>query len=843
MIQPSTRKKLFKLIFSGVLASLGIVSILFKAKPSLGAERISFNLPVLGEFHISVDSLEIFAKEGRITEDFAFYTRFLDAQTLAQLRRALQQQFDVSPTTIFKIGNAPIGEDFLKQIGEVIYTHPNRNGIYAIRAALLLAASDPEGLTAINVMRQFPTKEIQINTKSIFSLIKETDNFLRYNETTVSAISLLARQSEIAEQATQEVDSQQKVNFEQLPDVRKSGAYTVTQKTTNFEIERIRQTQIGFADSYNLDVDIYLPQGQTEPAPLAILAHGVASERSHFRYLGEHLASHGYIVLVPEHIGSNQEYAAAFLRGELSVDVSPIEFYNRPLDITYLLNKIEKHPEFKGRINWEQVGILGHSFGGNTALSVAGAPINQERINQVCQQNKPSLNASMLLQCRASYLPPGDYNLRDSRIKAVVAVSPVTSSIFGPESMANIAIPTMILGGSEDIVTPFIEEQAHPFLWLKTQNKYLGVMVGGRHNSTSSEEGAANLPTIFTGTRPDLARSYLKAMSLTFFEVYLRGRSDYQSYLSSTYTTAISTEELPLYLVKSLTPEHLEQAYGGTPPTPPIPESVVTITPRKKESILAQIKNTKTLKIAMRSDAAPFGYLDTQENLWIGYCGDLADALGEYLSQKLNIPSGIEVIKLPSSLKNRFDLVRENTVHLECGPNTIRKDKQDISFSNPFFVSGTHFLVTNENQAKVNPDSDLAEIKIGVLQDTTTAEFVRETYPQAQIVYFQGATGRSDGIGAVISNDIDTLASEGVLLSGEIDRQNLARENYQLIPEKPLTCDFYGLILPQGDRQWRNLVNAFIRSEQEREFQNKWLGVYLPRSLSNANYCLNRLSK
>ena len=137
MIQTTIRKKLLQLIFTGLLASLGTMSMALKPKPSLGAEQISFSLPVLGEFHLSVDSLEIFAKEGTITEDFEFYTRFMDEQTLAQLRQALQQKFEVSPTTIFKMGNAPIGEDFLKQIGEVIYTHPGRNGIYAIRSALL----------------------------------------------------------------------------------------------------------------------------------------------------------------------------------------------------------------------------------------------------------------------------------------------------------------------------------------------------------------------------------------------------------------------------------------------------------------------------------------------------------------------------------------------------------------------------------------------------------------------------------------------------------------------------------------------------------------------------------
>ena len=802
-----------------------------KPKPSLGAERISFSLPIVGEFYLSVDSLEVFAKEGKITPEFNFYAKRLKPETLAKFRQALQKQFDVSPTTVFRVTKMPMGEDFLRQIGEVIYTHPGRNGLYAIRSALILAAADSEGLTAVNIMRHFPTQEIQLNTKLIFSLLKQAGNFFSYRDTTVEAL---------AQQANSEVTSQQGLNLGQLSDLRQTGSYPVVQKTMTFKIEYVRQTRLGFSADYNLDADIYLPQNLTQPAPLAVFSHGFTSNRFHFKYLAEHLASHGYVVVVPEHIGSNSKFKEAFLRGELSIGVSPIEFFNRPIDITYLLNKIENHPEFQGRINWEQVGILGHSFGGNTALVVSGAPLNQKRISQVCQPNQPTLNASKLLQCRASYLPSGNYNLQDPRIKAVVAVNPVTSSILGPESMSKIAIPTMILGGSNDIVTPFIEEQAHPFLWLTTQKKYLGVMVGGSHNSTSSEEGVAHLPKLLKGVRPELARGYLKALSLAFFEVHLRNNSDYQPYLSSAYTQTLSTDELPLHLVKSLTPEQLEQAYGEISPTPPIPESVVAVSPRKQENILAEIQNTKTLKIAMRSDAPPFGYIDSQKDLWTGYCADLADSLGKYLAQQLNIPSGIEVIKLPSNLKNRFDLVEQDRVHLECGPNTIRTDQEDIRFSDLFFATGTRFLVTNGNAAKVNLENGLEGIQTGVLPGTTTDRFVQETYPQAEVVYFEEEQGRKKGVTAVTNGSIDAFVSDSVLLSGEIDRQNLAQENYQLVPEEPLTCDFYGLILPTGEREWRKTVNAFLLSQQERKLVNKWLRDYLPQALSDVDYCLNR---
>jgi predicted dienelactone hydrolase len=619
----------------------------------------------------------------------------------------------------------------------------------------------------------------------------------------------------------------------------RSGSDAVAKKTMTFEVNQVRQTPLGFTDSYSLNADVYLPEGLTQPAPLAVLTHGFTSDRTHFQYVAEHLASHGYVVLVPEHIGSNSEYKEAFLRGELSVDVSPLEFASRPLDITYLLDIIENHEEFQGLIDWSQVGVLGHSFGGNTALVVSGAPLNQTRISQVCQENQLSLNPSILLQCRASSLPPGEYNQRDPRIKAAVAVNPVTSSILGPESMRQIAIPTMILAGNEDIVAPFVEEQAHPFLWLNTENKYLGVMVVGSHNSTSSEEGAKQLPDLLKGVRPDLARGYLKAMSLAFFEVHLRDRTDYEPYLSAAYARAISSDkDLIFYLVQSLTSEQLEQAHGDTPPTPPIPESLVAVSPKNQEDVLAEIEKTKTLKVAMRSDAAPFGYI-TPQGLWTGYCEDLANSLGEHLAQKLNIDSEIEVIKLPSNLDNRFELVSENTVHLECGPNSIQSDREDVSFSDFFFASGSQFLVTNDSAAKIDFDNGLEGVQVGVLPETTTDLYVRETYPQANITYFEGKKGRTEAVKAVTNGSIDGFVSDGVLLLGEIDRQNLSPENYQLVPEKPLTCDFYGLILPEGDTQWHNTVNAFLRGEQVEESQHKWLGEYFPQAVSNLDYCIN----
>lgn len=813
--------KIFKLLLSLAIA-IPITTI--KPQPATAAEEISFYLSIFGEFKLSVDDLATFAESGEITSEFAYYANRLDDKTRQQLRQILQTSFDVDPITVYRTTNMAMGKDFLRRLGNIIYTHPERNGLYAIRSASIQASAEPEGLTAINFLRHFPTDEMQLNTDKIFAVVEEAQNFFQYKDTMIEAI---------AEKAQEEANSQIISNIDNLPNLQEPGQYQVKKTTLTFPIDDLRQTAAGFAGNYDLNVDIYTPKELKASAPLAIIAHGLGSSRSDFDYLAEHLASHGYIVAVPEHAGSSNSYQQAFLRGEVDVDVSPVEFYSRPRDITHLLDRLEEHSEYREIINWSQVGILGHSFGGTTALITSGAPVNLDRVQDVCDGNSFTLNISLFLQCRASNLPPGRYDLQDDRIKAVAALNPVTSSVLGVESMQQIEIPTLIIGGTMDFAAPFIEEQVHPFLWLTTPNKYLATMVNGSHFSSVSETNIEGVNDFLKGFRPDLGREYLKTLTLAFFNTYVIDES--QSYLTAAHVEQISNPELPLHLIQSLTPEKLTTAYGDPPPTSPIPELVVAAKPSQTKDVLTEIEQTGTLKVAIGTNAAPFGYL-VNNNL-TGYCVDLATALGDRLSQEFNKP--IEVVREPSSPVNRFELVAEETVHLECGPNSIVSDKENVVFSDPFFSSGTRFLVNN-NSNRINLDSQLEGMRLGVLQGTTTKQYLQQNYPDAKIVAFDGSNGKTEGIQAVNDGDIDAMVSDRVLLTAEIDRHGLNKSNYQTISEQPLTCDYYGLILPQGDPQWRNTVNIFIRDRSAKQVFDEWLGEYYQSAIADLDYCQNQ---
>jgi ABC-type amino acid transport substrate-binding protein len=128
----------------------------------------------------------------------------------------------------------------------------------------------------------------------------------------------------------------------------------------------------------------------------------------------------------------------------------------------------------------------------------------------------------------------------------------------------------------------------------------------------------------------------------------------------------------------------------------------------------------------------------------------------------------------------------------------------------------------------VNPRRDnLAGLNTGVLRSTTTEQFLATTYPDTNLIPFEGITGREDGVQAVIDGTVTAFAGDGVLLMGEVIRQNLPLNDFALVPEEPLTCEFYGLALPTGDAEWRNMVNRFGRSEPSRSLRSEWFAPWV----------------
>jgi predicted dienelactone hydrolase len=525
-----------------VLSMLPIFGINTSVK---AAERVYVSYSAL-ELSISVTALENYAKKGVIDDELAIYQKYLSPKQFQELQRILNTSVKSSPAVVRQFLSTPQGEFLLRRFTEVIKSKSSQSpaGFDEMRSALILAIAEPEGLTLLNLLRKYPDNNIRIDLGRSFAIAGELENLVKV---TKEAIAKVTQRSNL-EAATIPKPS----NFSQLLDLQKPGSFQSQKYTLNF---------FDFTRNRLLLTDVYIPHGRS-PASVIVISHGLGTDSSNFEYLATHLASYGFAVVVPNHPGSDAKQLRSQINQQATELVTAEEFKDRPLDVKYILNQLEKGNKsdfrFKGRLNLQQVGVFGQSLGGYTALALAGAKINFQQLEQDCQPTKlhKTWNMSLLLQCRALELKNhAHYNLQDSRVKAAIAVNPVTSSIFGQAGLSQMQTPVMIFASSNDTVAPALYEQIVPFSWFGNSPKYLITLVGGTHFSTIGESnpasGQVQLPADVVGDASQ-ARRYINSFSLPFFQTYIAKKPQYISYLHPAYAQKISTPSLGLNLVQSL---------------------------------------------------------------------------------------------------------------------------------------------------------------------------------------------------------------------------------------------------------------------------------------------------
>lgn len=520
---------------------LAVASALIAALPVKAAERIFFTYPPV---HVSIRtaSIERFANEGVVDANLRFYFDLLGitAQQKVELREALNKRVEIDPIQLSRFFNTSMGERILERIGSLITIQGGRNGVHAIRGALISAALDPGGLTAINFLKKLPTN-MQIQGELVLDRVRVTKIIV---DATQEFIVRMAKLS------AQEAATQTPEDFAKLIDPRQPGPYGVQPKL-RWQLEDKSRNRRFYAD-------IYQPQRQRAgKTPVVVFSHGLASRPEDFATLGEHLASYGYLVIMPQHPGSDVQQAQALLSGLSREVFYKNEFLDRPKDISYVLDELERRNqrEFSGRLDLTSVGSIGHSFGGTTALLVAGAEIDWQNLKRECGLgNYP--NTSLFLQCQALDLPQDKYAFRDERITSVFTLNPVTSALFGREGLAKVKIPVVLLAGSFDPAAPAVLEQMRTFPWLGSADKYLVLSDGQAHIDFSQlDAGISDLLGSMgdlTLPSPDLLNTYRDGLLVPFFEVYLSKNPEFKPFIESysSYAQHLSQgQEFKIYLI------------------------------------------------------------------------------------------------------------------------------------------------------------------------------------------------------------------------------------------------------------------------------------------------------
>lgn len=240
--------------------------------------------------------------------------------------------------------------------------------------------------------------------------------------------------------------------------------YASTRPASEVRVER--HESIDAARDRRVPVKLYLPVTIDSPRPVVLLSHGLGGSREVSAFVGDHLASNGYVVVAMQHVGSDESvWRGRGLRAmdDLRAAANGQQYLARTQDVSFVLDHLgslaHDDPTWKARLDLDRVGIAGHSFGAHTTLAVAGVTFTAFGREQT---------------------------YREKRIRAAVAYSPapLENQRDRERAYASIEIPILHMTGTNDVASignTRAEDRRVPFDLIGADDQYLVILEGGDH--------------------------------------------------------------------------------------------------------------------------------------------------------------------------------------------------------------------------------------------------------------------------------------------------------------------------------------------------------------------------
>ena len=122
--------------------------------------------------------------------------------------------------------------------------------------------------------------------------------------------------------------------------------------------------------------------------------------------------------------------------------------YGRPIQISEAITATLGDPMLSPFVNADQVGVIGYSAGGETALILSGATPDLDRLRRYCQErpdDRDACNTQGELIVDREDLQP----VADPRVHALMLMAPLSLK-FGRQTLAGVHVPVLLYSGDGD---------------------------------------------------------------------------------------------------------------------------------------------------------------------------------------------------------------------------------------------------------------------------------------------------------------------------------------------------------------------------------------------------------
>jgi len=147
------------------LVLVGSTYFLLLSPPVFAAEQVVLNYGIFRE-SLSVEELSTFAQTGELSRSLRVNFA-LARQDPKAIRQYLTEPVKVNLVFLDRVLNSRIGNIILDQISQVIYTPSRKADRQALRAALVLSASQDGQVSLIEIIENYPTNEVEVDGKRL----------------------------------------------------------------------------------------------------------------------------------------------------------------------------------------------------------------------------------------------------------------------------------------------------------------------------------------------------------------------------------------------------------------------------------------------------------------------------------------------------------------------------------------------------------------------------------------------------------------------------------------------------------------------------------------------------
>ena len=393
-----------------------------------------------------------------------------------------------------------IGREILTQLSKTINVPDDNNGIEIYNTIETLLEERKE-VTTLDIIKALPSEEISLDIDNLILIISFWKNELAMQQDLISKLNNLEKTN--------------KEPFKNIKNNFYSDLFKINKKI--HAPHRVKP----------FEIELWKSKKPEDNKELIVFMPGLGGEIKNFKWIGSELTKRGWPIVFIDHRGSNLKAFKEILEGKEAIPGSADFFLHRVKDLDAVL-KAHNNGEF-GLANDSYI-LMGHSLGALIALLYEGnKPIDQ--IDERCDlalKDFAVTNLSKLLQCQLNEISYFEKN-KDNKAKAIIGFNSFGSLVWPKENSAGIKIPTLLIGGTYDLITPLMNEQFIVFSALNNPSNRFLIIEGASHfspirinNSFLENNDVFKINKSFIGSNPIL----IQDLSLKFIVEFLENIKD-----------------------------------------------------------------------------------------------------------------------------------------------------------------------------------------------------------------------------------------------------------------------------------------------------------------------------